>query len=80
MSLGNLYTEEQFRTPWSDIMVWSGLPFAALLITVLLIFARRRKFRACGLFALLPATLVWIASCLLGAFSLMVSVHPGWFG
>ena len=52
----------------------------ALLITVLLIFARRRKFRAYGLFLLIPAALVWSASCLLGAFSLMVSVHPGWFG
>lgn len=80
MSLGNYFTEEQFRTPWNDIILWSGVPFAALLITVLLIFARRRKFRAYGLFFLLPASLVWIASCLLGAFSLMVSVHPGWFG
>lgn len=80
MSLGNFFTEERFRTPWSDIIVWSGLPFAALLITVLLIFARRRKFRAYGLFLLIPAGLVWSASCLLGAFSLMVSVHPGWFG
>ena len=80
MSLGNLFTEEQFRTPWSDISLWSGPPFAALLITVLLISARRRKYRACGLFALLPASLVWIASCVLGAFSLMASVYPGWFG
>lgn len=79
MSLGNFFTEERFRTPWSDILLWSGVPFVALLITVLLIFARRKKFRACGLFFLLPATLVWTASCLLGAFSLMVSVHPGWF-
>lgn len=80
MSLGNFFTEERFRTPWSDILVWSGLPFAALLIVVLMIFARRRRFRAYGLFFLLPATLVWVASCLLGAFSLVVSVHPGWFG
>ncbi len=80
MSLGNYFTDERFRTPWSDILFWSGMPFAVLLITVLLTFAGRRRIRRYGLFFLIPATLVWTASCLLGAFSLMVSVHPEWFG
>ncbi len=78
MSLDNYLAEEKFRAPWSDILLWSGVPFAALLLTVLLTLVNRRKIRASGFFFFIPAMVVWIISCLLGAFPLAVSFNPGW--